>query len=362
MPMNRRERMKRCYFHEEIDRPAVYSRTGFPGNDPTYDRLRAYLQAHAELKVAWGASRFVEPEPQSATTEPYSEDFERRVVLLQAPKSTLRATRLVSLKGQPGLDETHFIKSREDAQAYLSLPRPPVGGDTSSFQNAGAEVGDRGIVDIKLGLNPAGQVADLMGSETLAMMSVTDRDVVHELCRRRMEIQLELLKFLLLRGLGPFFSMEGEEYLVPPLHGPADFNDFNARYDKPIIDLVHDAGGRMHIHCHGSVKKVIGSFVEMGCDVLHPFEAPPQGDITPAEAKAAARGRMTLEGNIQIHRLYEATPDAVRHETTALIPQLFDDHRGLIVCPTASPYIRGAGEKCFPMYKAMIDTVVNWRS
>ena len=41
MPMNRRERMKRCYFHEEIDRPAVYSRTGFPGNDPTYDRLRA---------------------------------------------------------------------------------------------------------------------------------------------------------------------------------------------------------------------------------------------------------------------------------------------------------------------------------
>jgi len=39
--MTRTERMKRCYFNEEIDRPAVYSRTGFPENDPSYDRFRS---------------------------------------------------------------------------------------------------------------------------------------------------------------------------------------------------------------------------------------------------------------------------------------------------------------------------------
>jgi len=70
----------------------------------------------------------------------------------------------------------------------------------------------------------------------------------------------------------------------------------------PIIDLIHDAGGCIHVHCHARVKQVLPDFVEMGVDVLHPFEAP----------------------------------------------------------PTASPYIRGMGEVCYPQYKAMVDTVLAW--
>lgn len=92
---------------------------------------------------------------------------------------------------------------------------------------------------------------------------------------------------------------------------------------------------------------------------MHPFEAPPMGDITAIEAKNIARGRMCLEGNIQIDRMYNATPEDVRQETELLIKDTFDDKKGLIVSPTASPYIRGRGEECFPQYKAMIDTVIN---
>ena len=95
--------------------------------------------------------------------------------------------------------------------------------------------------------------------------------------------------------------------------------------------------------------------------MLHPFEPPPQGDILAREAKEMARGKMCLEGNIQIHRMYEADPEEIREETETLIAGAFDDQRGLIVSPTASPYIRGRGEDCFPRYQAMIDTVVNWR-
>ena len=92
--------------------------------------------------------------------------------------------------------------------------------------------------------------------------------------------------------------------------------------------------------------------------MLHPFEAPPLGDITPAEAKRVARGRMCLEGNIQIADMYDSTPHDVRAQTEALIAECFDDRRGLIVSPTASPYIRGEGETCWPQYKAMIDAVL----
>ena len=50
MAMNRRERLRRCYSHEELDRPAVYSRTGYPSGDPSYDRLKAYLGAHSPFR------------------------------------------------------------------------------------------------------------------------------------------------------------------------------------------------------------------------------------------------------------------------------------------------------------------------
>ena len=360
--MNRRERLRRCYAHEKLDRPGVYSRTGFPGNDPTYDKLKAYLQAHSELKVPWHGIKQTSY-PSEYHREPHSEDFERRVTVLHTPKGDLQCSYLISLKGQPGLAETYFIKDRADAEKYLSLPLPKIRGvDVPSFLAAKERIGDAGIVDVSLGLCPGGIIATLFGTDNFAMMSVTDRDIIHALCQRQMEISINRLKSLLDSSIGPFFSILGEEYIVPPLHGPTDFYDFIVKYEKPIIDMLHDAGGYIHIHCHASVKKVFQGFLDMGTDVLHPFEAPPMGDITPSEAKELARGRMCLEGNIQIDRMYEATPEEIRQETEALIQTVFDDRRGLIVCPTASPYIRGKGEECFPQYKAMIDAVLEWNS
>ena len=360
--MTRRERLRRCYFHEELDRPAVYSRTGFPADDPTYDRLRAYLRRYTELKQGWNSACVEEDYPVDSRREPHSEEFERRIVTLHTPAGDLERSVLVGLKGKPGLHETFFVKSPEDAEKYLSLPMPVLGGKTDSFFATEKKLGDRGIVDVGLGFNPAGYAAELCGSETFALMSVTHRDLIHALCDHRMRILLRRVEFLLARGVGPFFSMLGEEYVVPPLHGPRDFYDFNVRYDKPIIDLIHEAGGRVHIHSHGAIKSVFQGFVDMGADVLHPFEPPPMGDITPEEAKSMARGRICLEGNIQIDRMYDDTPDRIREATERLIAAAFDDRRGLIVCPTASPYIRGRGEDCFPQYKAMIDAVLEWRS
>jgi hypothetical protein len=343
-----------------VDRPAVYSRTGFPSEDPSYDRLKAYLQDHTEQKVGWSSGRIESTYPTRSQREPHSEDWERRITVLETPAGELTSSRLVSLKGQPGLHERYAVNNREEAEIYLSLPIPKVEGDVSDFFEAREKIAEVGVAEVALGFNSGGFVAELCGSENFATMSITDRDTVHALCERHMTILSNRAKFLLEKGAGPFFSLAGQEYIVPPLHGWSDFCDFNVRYDKPIIDLIHEAGGRVHVHCHGSIKSVIRGFVDMGVDVLHPFEPPPMGDITPAEAKAHARGKLCLEGNTQINRMYEAMPEEISEETAALIRDAFDDQRGLIVCPTASPYIRGEGENCFPQYKAMIDTVLEW--
>jgi len=362
--MNRRERLRRCYFGEELDRPGVYSRTLFPANDPSYDRLKAYLAEHSELKLEWNTSELDSPWPIEVIKEPYNDELEREITTLHTPKGDLQKSDLVRIKtqakDQPKLHEVYLLKSKEDAEKYLSLPVPTIKQDVSAFHKLEKTAGDSGIVDVSLWINPAGHAAGLFGSENFALMTIMERDIIHAICRRQMNIIMNRLKFLLSRGVGPFFSMLGEEMVAPPFHGPKDFDDFNLKYDKPIIDMIHDAGGRIHIHCHGSIKKVLDSFIDMGTDVLHPFEAPPMGDITPKQAKETARGKLCLEGNIQIDRMYEATPDEIREETRQLIKETFDDHKGLIVSVTASPYIYGRGEECFGRYKAMIDTVLEW--
>ena len=361
--MTRRERLRRAFFHKEMDRPGVYSRTGYPADDPTYDGLKAYLAEHAELKLGWHADLVHEPwQKVTEFTEPVTADWERLVTVLDTPAGEFRASRLNSLRGQPGMPETHYIKTREDAERWLSLPMPEIGGDVSSFFVADQEMGDDGIIDVGLGTNAGGHVTGIVGSETFAFMSISDRDVLHGLCERRMNIVLEQVKFLLANGVGPYFSLSGHERVAPPLHGPKDFWDFNVKYDKPINDLIHDNGGAVHVHCHGALALVFDGFLEEGLDVLHPVEPPPMGDLPAAVAKERAKGRLTIEGNIQTAHIYEHTPEEIRVETETLIRDGFaSDHKGLIVSTTASPWIRGAGESSFPMYKAMVDAVINWK-
>jgi hypothetical protein len=360
--MNSRERLRRCYFHEELDRPGVYSRTFFPADDTSYDRLKSYLALHTELKQGWNPARYIiEPYEADNYTEPHSEDYKRLITVLHTPAGDLQKSDLVGLKGQPGYTEDHFLKSREDGEKYLSLPIAEPGGEVSSFFEADKKMGENGITDVSLGINPGGHVAELFGTETFAIMSVCERHIVYKLCEHRMKVIMNIVKYLVENNVGPYFSMLGEEFIVPPIHGPVDFFDFNVKYDKPIIDLIHNSNGRIHVHCHGSIKNVFNGFIEMEVDVLHPFEAPPCGDITPKEAKQLARGKICLEGNIQIADMYEHTPDQIRTETEQLIEVTFDDNKGLIVCPSASPYVFGKGEDCFPQYKAMIDTVLQWK-
>ena len=356
--ITRRQRLARAYNHEPLDRPCVYVRRAFPKEDPTYDRLRAYLDEHTELKWPWNVGWDPHLDVET-TSESGPEGFERRVEVLHTPAGDLRASKLHAHPTDAGQAEEYFIKSVEDIAKYLSLPMPDFDDDVSQFFKLQEQMGDRGIVDVGL-ISPIGVIAPQLGSEFFAIASAMHRDEVHALLEREMRNALAQLEHLLARGVGPYFYMLGEEYVVPPLHGPRDFQDFVVKYEKPICDRIHEAGGWIHMHCHGSIRRVFDGFLEMGVDVLHPFEAPPMGDITPAEAKALAQDRLTLEGNIQIADFYHQTADEVRAQTAALIRDTFGDGQGLIVCPSASPYIRGAGETSFDKFKAMIDTVCEW--
>lgn len=187
--MNRQERLRRCYFHEELDRPGVFSCAGFPEGDRSYDRLKAYLREHSELKTNWPAIptqltqwiyRFSSPVgfagegaasvyDMEFEAERYSDSFERQISILHTPGGDLQFSNLTSLDGKPGIEETFLLKTREHAETYLSLPLPGLDPDLSGFHGAVREMGDRGIVQVDLGVNPGGFTARLFGSEAFAL-------------------------------------------------------------------------------------------------------------------------------------------------------------------------------------------------
>jgi len=359
--MTPRERLDAAYRCRETDRVPVFVRgvSDSAPKDPSYAPLRQLVVQSCDLKWAWSTASVFPAAETVQRVDPYDEDFDLLTAILPTPRGKLAHQCLHGRKGQPGMTRKHWLEGREDALKYMALPPPEPTGDAASFFKLRDQVGERGILEVHLpDMNAGGTVADLFGSERFALLSLEDRGLLHELLEHATQRALRILDWLLARGVGPYFSISGQEFIAPPLHGPRDFWEFNVGYDKRVFDRIHDAGGLVHVHCHGSLASVLRGFVEMGTNVLHPVEAPPMGNVTAAEAKAVLHGKVCIEGNIQVGDLFTLSSDAIERQVIQLIADA-GDGGGLIVAPTASPYPPVCTERMLANYERMIRTVLD---
>jgi len=236
--------------------------------------------------------------------------------------------------GRPGYTVKHLVESVDDAHRWLSLPE----GELPSLQPFAAlvtEMGDRGMVMTQVS-EPMYMVNDAVGSELWGYWMYDERQLVHEMVSKAQTAILKQLKHYLAGGVGPLFGWSGPELCIPPLASPRDFDDFCVQYDKPMADLVHDAGGLVWVHCHGDMDPVLERFVGMGVDCLNPIEPPPVGKLTLADAKRRVGGRMALEGGIEIGDFELESPDAVA-ATVAQVMAMGKPDGGFIICPSSDP-------------------------
>ena len=121
------------------------------------------------------------------------------------------------------------------------------------------------------------------------------------------------LDFLLSRGVGPFWHINGVERASPPMMGPRQWDEWVVPYDGEIIRRIknRDPEARIHVHCHGRISSLLDSWIAMGVDSIDPVEPPPQGDIQFVEAKRRVKGRITLFGSIESCWLDMARPDEI---------------------------------------------------
>ena len=342
------ERLMRIFRGEEIDRPAL--KLWGAAADVGWQLHEAYrpvseLAAKTTdlfvgaggfgLNLLTGADNRMKIDSRKAETgDPLWVD---RHTVLHTPKGDLEMVRRESVILEPGYDMEHYVKDEEDIEKLLSVPyTPPDGMKKENYDKAVSAVGDRGIAMIDLP-HAAYFVHQMMGSETLAYLSVDARELVDEAVSVYAKRLYDHVKRILDTGIEhPVFGWCGPELFLPPLLSPRDFDDFVYKYDKPICDMIHERGGYVWVHSHGKVRHFIERFIEMGVDVLNPLEPETanNGDVDLEEVSGTFGGRIGLEGNIEIQEILLSPKERIAD----LIDRCVEAGRKsgrFILCPSA---------------------------
>ena len=103
-----------------------------------------------------------------------------------------------------------------------------------------------------------------------------------------------------------------------------------------MTQLIHQYGGKVRIHCHGKISKVINEILKSGADAIDPCEAPPDGDINLEKVKEQIGEKMCIFGNIQLKLLEHGSQDDVEKEVL-LCMESAKVGGEYVIMPTASP-------------------------
>lgn len=317
-----RERIMRIFYNKTPDRPAIKLWGLEPDQElkhPAYEEIyRLGIQytdlvpyAESPINLLFGGKwdDISEIEVKQTDSDEWI-DIETKVHLPGG--RTLKSIYRRSTIGKPGRIMEFFIKEPDDLSEIIKIPYEPYPFNPKSFFEMENKVADRGVTTFILP-EPVYHLQRYMGSENLAVMSRDCRDLIIEtlnMMAKRVKLHvIEAFK----SDIKTIMGWTGPEICIPPLMSLDDFEDFVFAIDKPIIDLVHESGGRFWVHSHGKMSNVIERFAEMGVDVLNPIEPPPMGDINLEDAFCKVGDRMGLEGNIEVGELMLSSNERIKY-------------------------------------------------
>jgi uroporphyrinogen-III decarboxylase len=115
------------------------------------------------------------------------------------------------------------------------------------------------------------------------------------------------------------------------------FERFVVPHVTEMTRLIHSRGGKVRLHCHGKIGRVLDRILATGCDGIDPCEPPPDGDLELDEVKRRCQARgVSVWGNLELKLLENGTPDQVRAEVRRVMDQA-KVGGGFVLMPTAAP-------------------------
>lgn len=194
-----------------------------------------------------------------------------------------------------GAQMEFFCKTPEDVHNLLAVPWEPPKVDATPFIERKDEIGEEGLVGVGL-TNPGGIPARFISPAGYSLMWLDDRETFMELCEVAAERCYHWVEECCLKGVD-CFRIIGGEFASTQL-GPEGFRETMLRFDKPLVEIMHEHGALAHYHNHGPMDRFLEMLAEIGMDSLDPLEGPPWGDTTLAECKERIGDRVCLLGNL----------------------------------------------------------------
>jgi hypothetical protein len=357
--MNPRERLLAALRGRTVDRvPLVLE--GFchaspqevedPGKREILERVGEYL--HFPQSYPSFVNRYLVTPPQAMR------EIEREkrngdtitTTAIDTPKGPLTAVTGRNRTSDTTWTLKYPVESLEDIARIRSVPwqlppdlAPP---DLSSLPESFSR---RGIVHTGIS-SPFVCVAGMMPYEYFLELCVTELDLVKDLTQQCLERILAVLDVILAENSVEYVWMGGCEWLTPPMGSPTLYEELVQPFERKVIERIHAGGAISHIHCHGNVRSTLELAIRRGGDFFEPVEPPPDGDITFAEAKALAGGRITLGGNIEARVLENEDADAVEEATR----RAFDGGRARMVLQTTAGPISEMTPRMVENYHRMV--------
>ena len=312
--MTRRERLMATVRGEPVDRPAVsfYEIGGFKVDPSDPDPFNIYnsadwqplLQLAEEKtdlirmrpprmiyqteakkiasetplsnKAVLPALCAVDPESEHVSVESYIENG----ALFVRTRLRVAGRELTSLTRRDADVDTiwtieHLLKDTEDLRTYLQVPdeifaRIP---DVSGMIAEDDELGDRGIIMMD-SYDPLCEVFQLFSMEDYTIIALTEQELFHAMLEKASRSIYAWVEKAAKDFPGRLWRICGAEAATEPYLPPYLFREYEVRYTKPMVDMIHKYGGYVRLHCHGRLKAVLPDIVNLGVDGIDPVKPP----------------------------------------------------------------------------------------
>ncbi|MBT3380159.1 MAG: hypothetical protein HN742_35645 [Lentisphaerae bacterium] len=213
------------------------------------------------------------------------------------------------------------------------------------------ELAGRGVLETRIS-SPFVCVAGMMSYQWFLELSLTEPKLIAELTDICCQRTLACVDVLFAEPAIEYVWLGGSEWVTPPMGAPSIYDALVQEQEREIIELIHARSNAVvHIHCHGHVRHALQRVIERGGDYTEPVEPPPDGDVTMAEAKQLAAGRVTLGGNVECRILCNESEEAVDTATRAAFE---GGKQRFVLRPTEGPSPQISDQE-FRNYMRMID-------
>jgi len=359
--MTSRERLLRLFKNQEIDRVPIWLL--FPYHyfgtytdvyrNPCYSSILPYIEKYCDTfdRRSYPAPHFCFNGNPEIMRETITENINNVPTEVQQIKfGNLKLRKYVETTAA-GKVIRHLIDDPQKLKEIAAIPYVFPEPDFSKIIREREELGDRGLLMMDLG-DPLIPLYNLVSAENFAIWSLTDYNAMLEFTDIMYKRCLSIYKACLEKNIGDVFFIVGTEFAGPPLVSPDKFNELSVRFVKGIADLIRSYGRFSIVHYHGNLLHIASGMKKINPDGLHTIEAPPVGNCTLTQARAALEN-MILIGNIQYDDLRSQTTEGIY----SLVKNAMDEAKSgrFILSPTAGPYEETIPENQINNYIAFIE-------